>query len=167
MPAVLSPVAGIVMPLESVSDPVFATGLVGAGVAIEPSLTDVGAGRPSNGAAAAGDFAVVDALAPISGRLMKAFSHAFVISGESLDVLVHLGLDTLSMNGDGFELLAAEGADVHAGTPVIRWSPSAVAARGLSPVVLICLLGVPLGVLDAGSSRAVAPGDYLFDLPEL
>nr|BBH92330.1 hypothetical protein KTA_05290 [Thermogemmatispora argillosa] len=123
---ILAPLDGQVVPLERVPDEVFAQKLVGDGLAIEP-------------------WGSV-ALAPISGRLVRLFpgGHAFVIAAgpedreEEAAVIVHLGLDTVELAGDGFTLLAQEGDRVEAGTPVVRFDRARIAARGkslLSPVV--------------------------------
>ncbi|RAQ98475.1 PTS sugar transporter subunit IIA [Thermogemmatispora tikiterensis] len=123
---VLAPIDGQIVPLEQVPDEVFAQKLVGDGLAIDPR----------------GSVAV----APISGRLVRLFpgGHAFVIaagpegSDEESAVIVHLGLDTVELAGDGFTLLAQEGDRVEAGAPVVGFDRARIAARGksmLSPVV--------------------------------
>ena len=87
---VLAPVAGLVRPLADVPDPVFAAEMVGAGVAIEP------AGGAS------------DAVSPVAGTVLKLHPHAFVVlTPEGTGVLVHLGIDTVRLDGAGFELLVA------------------------------------------------------------
>nr|NLD40305.1 PTS glucose transporter subunit IIA [Actinomycetales bacterium] len=194
MITVLSPLSGRVLPLADVPDPVFAQGMVGAGVAVEPR---VGAGTPASPTIAAesssadaaqratataaapfpdlADEAGTDeagqpvigeiATAPISGRLMKAFPHAYILQGE-VDVLVHLGIDTVSLEGAGFELLVEEGTEVAAGTPIIRWDPEYVASRGRPPMVLVVVPGLRVEDLDVGTrGRLVAAGDPLFDVP--
>ena len=100
---VKSPVDGQVVALESVKDDVFSQKLVGDGVAIIP-MSDV-------------------FTAPIDGVITKIFStnHAYSIkSSKDLEVMVHIGLDTVSLEGKGFERLANEGDEVKAGDPIIR-----------------------------------------------
>ena len=88
---VLAPVSGTSLDVADVPDPVFASGMVGPGLAIEP--------RPG----------LQTALAPIAGRLAKLHPHAFlVVSDTGPGVLVHLGIDTVQMHGDGFTLVAGE-----------------------------------------------------------
>lgn len=149
--SVLSPSAGRVLPLAEVPDPVFAAELVGAGVAVEP---------PQDGGA-------VEALAPIAGKVVKLHPHAFVIVGDGgTGVLVHLGIDTVKLAGDGFELLVAEKDSVTAGQSITRWDPGAIAARGLSPVVMLCVLDTkPGSVHSAVIGDAVAAGDEVFAWP--
>ncbi|HEX6246773.1 MAG TPA: PTS glucose transporter subunit IIA [Nocardioidaceae bacterium] len=120
---VVSPVAGHSLAVSDIPDPVFARGLVGPGVAIRP-----GPGRQT-------------AVAPVSGRLLKLHPHAYVVvdaTGQA--VLVHLGVDTVRMQGDGFALLAEEGQTVAAGDEVVSWDPSLVEAAGHSPVCAVVAL---------------------------
>ncbi|MES6461709.1 PTS glucose transporter subunit IIA, partial [Cutibacterium acnes] len=84
MTPISSPMAGDVHPLADVPDPVFAQGLVGPGVAIVP----IGE-------------AEVTVVAPIAGRIVKLHPHAFVIQAEGFGVLVHLGIDTVQLDGRG------------------------------------------------------------------
>lgn len=185
MTAVSSPVAGTVLPLSAVPDPVFAAEMVGAGVAISPAIPR--RPGPVGSPAVPGSPAVLSpssspdddatpsvipsrsvALAPVSGRLMKGFPHAFVIQGDAMDVLVHLGLDTVSLKGEGFTLLAEEGSEVACGDPVVEWDPAAVEVTGLSPLVLVCVLGTPPGSVFPGpEGRQVEAGSLLFVLPQL
>ena len=149
MTDVLSPCAGTVRPLSEAPDPVFAAEMVGSGVAIDP--------EPVAG----------EALAPIAGTLVKAHPHAFVVVGEDgTGVLVHLGIDTVKLAGEGFELLVAEKDTVEAGQAVTRWDPADVAGRDLSPMVLLCVLDTPAGAVSSDRIGAqVAAGDRLFGWP--
>lgn len=125
---VTSPLDGRAVALADVPDPVFAGLVVGAGAAVEPDdgATDV----------------VV--AAPVAGRLLKVHPHAFIVlAAGDAGVLVHLGIDTVGLKGQGFTLLAAEGADVAAGEPVVRFDPTAVRAAGLSAVVPVVVMQAP------------------------
>ena len=98
-----SPVDGQVVALESVDDEVFSKKLVGDGVAVIPMSNIF--------------------TAPIDGTVTKIFTtnHAYSIkSTKDLEVMVHIGLDTVSLEGKGFERIANEGDDVKAGDPIIR-----------------------------------------------
>jgi sugar PTS system EIIA component len=77
---------------------------------------------------------------------------------------VHLGIDTVQLEGEGFELLAAEGAVVEAGQPLIRWDPAVVAASGRSPVCPVIALDAPKDALTnlREDGQVVAIGDLLF-----
>jgi len=101
--AILSPVDGEVIALEAVEDEVFSAKMVGDGVAVYP-LSDT-------------------FCAPIAGEITKIFStnHAYSIkSDKDLEVMVHIGLETVALNGEGFERVANEGDMVEAGDPIIR-----------------------------------------------
>lgn len=120
---VLAAVAGRALPLSEVPDPVFSQGMVGHGAAIDPPR------------------AVVDAVAPVSGRLLKLLPHAYVIvTADNIGVLVHLGLDTVGLNGAGFTKHANEGDIVSAGQVMITYDVPAVVAAGLNPVVPVVVM---------------------------
>ena len=129
---VLAPVQGRALALAEVPDPVFSKGMVGYGAAIDPPRQ------------------VVDALAPVSGKILKLLPHAFVImTAENVGVLVHLGLDTVQLNGAGFTPHVAQGDTVTAGQPVITYDVPAIVAAGYSPVV-------PVVVMDERDSANIA-----------
>ena len=92
MTRVLAPCPGTVLAMADVPDPVFAEEMVGPGVAIAP---------------ADGPTTVVS---PIAGRVLKVHPHAFVVLGEGVGVLLHLGINTVHLEGRGFEVLAVQGA---------------------------------------------------------
>ena len=100
---VLSPVDGKVVEIESVDDDVFANKMVGDGVAVIPMSNTF--------------------CAPIDGTVSKIFStnHAYSVkSSKDLEVMVHIGLETVALKGEGFERLVNEGDKVKAGEPIIR-----------------------------------------------
>lgn len=145
---VQSPVSGVVVALSDVPDPVFSGRIVGPGVAVIPD--PVG-----------GDE--VSALAPISGTIAKIHPHAYIITNDAgHSVLVHLGLDTVSLGGSGFTLLADEGQRVDAGSPVISWSPAQIEAGGLNPIVpIIALEGDESDLEPVPPGHRAAAGDTL------
>jgi PTS system glucose-specific IIA component len=118
---VLAPLDGTVVDLEDVPDEVFAQKMAGDGVAIAPS----------------GQLAV----APVTGDLVKLFpgGHAFGIAmNDGVELIVHIGLDTIELKGAGFEKIATEGQLVKAGTPIVRFDRATIERSGkvmLSPVV--------------------------------
>ncbi|MFC6086981.1 PTS sugar transporter subunit IIA [Sphaerisporangium aureirubrum] len=145
MTTVLAPVAGSVIGLAAVPDPVFSGGLVGPGTAIDPR----------RGAA--------EALAPLDGTVFKVHPHAYVIVGaDGRAVLVHLGIDTVRLRGEGFRVLVREGEQVVAGRPVVAWDPAAVEAAGLSPVCPVVALEARPEALRALAAGMVRAGEELF-----
>ena len=110
---VRAPLPGRVLAVEDVPDPVFSAKIVGPGLALDPRT-----GGPGQ----------VTAVSPIDGTVAKVHPHAFVVtSPRGRGVLVHLGLDTVSLAGEGFTVHTAEGATVsvlslitHLTLPTIR-----------------------------------------------
>jgi sugar PTS system EIIA component len=146
MTRVLSPVAGRVVGLAGVPDPVFAQAMVGPGTAVDPER---GPGA---------------AIAPVTGKIVKLHPHAYVVvDDEGHGVLVHLGIDTVKLKGQGFELLAAEGDTVTAGQPVVGWNPASIEAGGRSPICAVVALDAGADALsDVVESGEVTKGTELF-----
>jgi glucose-specific phosphotransferase system IIA component len=140
---VLAPLSGAVVPLAGVPDPVFADALVGPGVAIEPAAD------------------ATEARAPIAGTLVKVKPHAFVVMADSgQGVLVHLGIDTVKLNGQGFEILCAEGDAVGAGEVIVRWEPTEIRSAGLSAICPVVALDAT--TVEDVAAGGVSTGDALF-----
>ncbi|MCB0930912.1 MAG: PTS glucose transporter subunit IIA [Mycobacterium sp.] len=132
---VLAPIAGRAVALAEVPDPVFAQGMVGYGAAVDPPRQ------------------VVDAVAPVSGKLLKLMPHAYVImTADNVGVLVHLGLDTVQLNGAGFTAHVAQGDTVTAGQKMITYDVPAIIAAGFSPIV-------PVVVMDEREASNVVVAD--------
>lgn len=120
---VLAPVPGRAVRMEDVPDPVFAQLMVGPGAAIDPPR------------------GVVDAVAPVSGTVLKVLPHAFVIlTADGLGILVHLGIDTVQLDGQGFTVHVEKGAEVTAGQLMVTYDVPAVEAAGRNPIVPVVAL---------------------------
>jgi PTS system glucose-specific IIA component len=142
---VATPLSGTAIGLAEVPDPVFSQAMVGPGAAIDPERR------------------LQAALAPIAGRLVKLKPHAFVVaSDDGRGVLVHLGIDTVNLDGRGFELIATEGDELRAGQPVITWNPADIEAGGLSPICPVIALDAESEQIDAIAAGQVKAGDQLF-----
>jgi PTS system glucose-specific IIA component len=84
---------------------------------------------------------VIYAVAPVSGKILKLLPHAYVImTPDNVGVLVHLGLDTVQLDGAGFTAHVAQGDTVEAGQPVITYDVPAIVAAGMSPVVPVVVM---------------------------
>ena len=143
MPQVLAPCPGRLVAMSEVPDPVFAAEMVGPGVAIEPDP---------------GEATVVS---PIAGKVVKVHPHAFVVLGaDGVGVLVHLGINTVRLEGEGFEVLADAGE--RRSPPATRWcawDPSAAIhgqRPGLSPIVPVVADGPAEGSVPATPIGGVA-----------
>ena len=146
MTDVLAPCPGRLIPLTETPDPVFAAEMVGPGVAIDP------------------DPGEVTVLSPIAGKIVKMHPHAFVVlAPDGVGVLVHLGINTVRLEGKGFEVLAEEGATVAAGDPMVRWDPGTIAGEGISTMVPVVAMDRPKGSVPPPAAGAVAvTGEVLF-----
>ena len=145
---ILSPVAGRVVPLAEVSDEVFASGMAGEGVAVVPS----GSGEVT---------------APISGTLVKLFEdgHAFgIASGDGVELIVHIGLDTIEMHGAAFEKQTAEGDKVQAGQPIVRFDLEAIQEAGYDPVTPVVVTNADEHPVTNTATGEVSAGDKLFEV---
>jgi len=121
--SVLAPVRGRAVPIQQVPDATFAQGIVGHGAAIDPPRE------------------VVDAVAPISGTVLQMMPHAYIIvSADNVGVLVHLGLDTVELGGEGFTALVQRGDKVEAGQPVITYDVPSVVATGRNPIIPVVVM---------------------------
>lgn len=122
----ITPFAGEVIELGGVDDPAFAQGMLGDGFAVVPP----------------GDADTLIVRAPISGRVATVLptAHAFGLVGDDgLEVLVHVGLDTVDLRGQGFRVLVDKGDSVTAGQPVIEVDLAVLREQGrtaVTPVVL-------------------------------
>jgi PTS system glucose-specific IIA component len=147
MTSVLAPAAGRVIAITDVEDPVFAGQMVGPGVGIRP---------------AAGRTTVV---APVAGTIVKLHPHAIAMAtADGAGVLVHLGIDTVSLNGEGFEVIATEGTAIAAGDPVVIWDPAEIAAKGLSDTIIVVALDRPAdSITSAAIGEEVTAGAVLFE----
>lgn len=162
--AILSPVAGRLMNLEATGDPVFASRALGEGVGVVPETT--------------GETAV---LAPVSGMLktVARTGHAFGIKTDGgIEVLVHIGIDTVDMDGEGFAVVVAKGERIAAGEPLATVDFGKVAAAGHSVVVVVTVvnaaeLTVVTPLIGDGSSddnggdcKTVSAGSPIIDVEQ-
>ena len=141
---VRAPLSGVIVPLDSMPDPVFARRMAGDGVAIDPTSCEV--------------------LAPFDGvvtQLHDAHHALTVTSAEGVEVLVHVGLETVALRGRGFTALIAKGARVVRGQALLRFDPELVAreARSLLTAVLVTTpdrvarLFTAHGLIEAGAGK--------------
>jgi PTS system N-acetylglucosamine-specific IIA component len=146
MTTVTSPVSGRAITLAAVPDPVFAGAMVGPGMAIDPV-------REAS-----------EAVSPVDGVIVSLHAHAFVVvDEEGHGVLTHLGIDTVQLNGEGFELLVAKGDSVTRGQAIVRWNPAEIEAAGKSPVCpVVALEATPDALGDLVEEGEVLAGTQLF-----
>ena len=148
---VASPLPGRLIPLGEVPDPVFAKGLVGGGAAVIPD----------------DDAGVVTAVAPLDGKVVKVMPHAYIVQHASGPaVLVHVGIDTVGLKGEGFTVIAQKGDQVRAGDPMITVDVTLVRSRNLSMCSPVVVLDTAADAIEAPlAGGRVEAGAHLFDLP--
>ena len=120
--SLFSPLKGNVIGREEIPDETFASGVLGDGVGIEPEAGEV--------------------FAPFDGAISSIAEthHAIGITGPGgMEVLIHVGMDTVNMKGDGFEVLVTEGEKVQAGQKLMNFDMSRIKAAGYSDVTAVLL----------------------------
>ena len=119
---VVSPLAGQVKPLSQATDPVFSSGVMGQGVVIEPSQGEL--------------------VSPVNGTVTVLFptKHAVgIVSEEGVEMLMHIGMDTVSLDGKGFEAHVEQGDKVVVGQQLISFDTNVIKEAGLvteTPVII-------------------------------
>lgn len=117
-----APIQGTIVPRNEIPDDTFAAGVLGNGVGIDPEEGVV--------------------VAPFDGEISSVTDtkHAIGITGPAdMEVLIHVGVDTVNMKGDGFELLVEEGQKVKAGQKLMTFDIAKIKAAGYSPVAAVLL----------------------------
>lgn len=120
--ALFAPIQGNVISREEIPDETFAAGVLGDGVGIEPEVGEV--------------------VAPFDGEISSVTDtrHAVGITGpEEMEVLIHVGIDTVNMKGEGFELLVSEGEKVKAGQKLMTFDLEKIKAAGYSTTTAVLL----------------------------
>ena len=118
----IAPLSGLFVPIEAVPDPVFSQKMVGDGVSIDPTSNVL--------------------LAPAAGKITQLAStyHALTLTTvDGLQVLLHIGLDTVMLKGEGFRPLVKEGDTVTLGQPLIEFNESVITAAGKSSMTEIVI----------------------------
>ncbi len=118
---VLQPTRGRVIPREAIPDETFSAGILGDGVGIEPEEGVV--------------------VAPFDGEItsLADSKHAIGIEANGMEVLIHVGIDTVSMNGDGFVPAVREGDTVRAGQKLLAFDCEKIKAAGHPDTVVVLL----------------------------
>ena len=135
---IISPIVGQAVALENVNDPVFSSGAMGQGIAVKPSE------------------GVVYAPADAEVTIAFATGHAFGLkTANGAEILIHVGIDTVSMNGDGFEKKVAQGDKVKAGDVLGTFDSAKIAAAGLDDTTMV----IVTNTADYASVTPVATGE--------
>ena len=140
---VVAPISGILFQLEEVPDPVFAGKMVGEGIAIEPSEGLV--------------------VAPFDGEVVQLFPtlHAIGLRTKSgLEILIHIGLETVSLEGEGFEAFVKQGDQVKMGDKLIAFDMAIIKEKASSTVTPVILTnGDIIESFDLSTESTVSAGE--------
>ena len=144
----VTPILGDVVSLADVNDPVFSSGAMGQGIAVKPSQGVV--------------------YAPADAEVSIAFptGHAFGLkTTDGAEVLIHVGIDTVSMNGDGFEAKVAQGDKVKAGDVLGTFDSNKIAASGLDDTTMVIVTNTAdYASVDPVATGSVAKGDAVIEV---
>lgn len=114
---------GVCIPLEQVKDPAFAGKVLGEGIAIVPESGEI--------------------VAPCDGTLslLTPTLHAFGMEcADGLQLMVHIGIDTVELKGEGFEKLVEAGSQVKKGQPIVRFDPEFMREKGIDITTMLIML---------------------------
>ncbi|ORJ32259.1 PTS beta-glucoside transporter subunit EIIBCA [Streptococcus oralis subsp. tigurinus] len=135
-----TPIVGDVVALENVNDPVFSSGAMGQGIAVKPSQ------------------GVVYAPADAEVSIAFATGHAYGLkTANGAEILIHVGIDTVTMNGEGFEQKVAQGDKVKAGDVLGTFDSNKIAAAGLDDTTMV----IVTNTADYASVTPVASGSVV------
>jgi phosphoenolpyruvate-protein phosphotransferase len=145
--SVFSPSSGVVVPLSEVPDPVFAEKMLGDGLAIKPSSNFIYA--PFDG---------------IVKTLHKAF-HAVVIESKGTEVLIHIGVETVNMKGEGFNAFITVGQQVKQGDKLISFDRDLISKKAVSNLIVVIVSNRPeVELTKTEAGRDIQAGSFLFSL---
>ncbi|HHQ2495194.1 TPA: beta-glucoside-specific PTS transporter subunit IIABC [Enterococcus faecium] len=141
-----SPLTGKVLPLSEVPDKVFSSGVMGKGIAIDPEVGEL--------------------VAPADGEITTIFptGHAVgITTTDGAEILIHIGMDTVELNGNGYEILVKQGDLVKAGDLLIRFDIEAIKAAGYSVITPVVITNTDAfaDILELDQKEIIANEDVL------
>jgi phosphocarrier protein FPr len=143
-----APLSGVVVPLENVPDPVFAGRMVGDGVSIDPVTTSL--------------------IAPCDGRIVQVHSAAHAVTlaaGDDIEILMHVGLDTVQLKGHGFTARVKAGDVVRAGDVLIEFDADYVATHAKSLMTEVIVTSTDrVASMQRASGSVTAGADTILDV---
>ena len=145
---IISPIVGTAVELSRVDDPVFSSGAMGQGIAIKPSE------------------GVVYAPADAEVTIAFATGHAYGLkTANGAEILIHVGIDTVSMNGEGFDQKVAQGDKVKAGDVLGTFDAAKIAAAGLEDTTMVIVTNTAdFASVTPVATGSVAKGDAIIEV---
>lgn len=145
-----APAEGQLITLDNVPDEVFSTGMMGQGIAIQPSNGEI--------------------FSPIDGTVQTIFptKHAIGLVGEQgAEVLIHMGLDTVNLEGKGYDILVTEGQTVSAGEPLVNMDLQAIQSAGYQTITPVILTNsADFEAVTTQAEQTVEVGDVIIQVNE-
>ena len=143
-----TPIVGDVVALENVDDPVFSSGAMGQGIAVKPSQ------------------GVVYAPADAEVSIAFATGHAYGLkTANGAEILIHVGIDTVTMNGEGFEQKVSQGDKVKAGDVLGTFDSNKIAAAGLDDTTMVIVTNTAdYASVTPVASGSVVKGDVIIEV---
>ena len=143
-----TPIVGDVVALSNVNDPVFSSGAMGQGIAVKPSED------------------VVYAPADAEVTIVFPTGHAYGLrTANGAEILIHVGIDTVSMNGEGFNHKVAQGDKVKAGDVLGTFDSAKIAAAGLDNTTMVIVTNTAdFASVNPVASGSVAKGDAIIEV---
>lgn len=141
-----SPLSGKVLPLSDVPDKVFSSGAMGKGLAIDPEKGEL--------------------IAPADGEITTIFPTGYAVgltTKDGIEILMHIGMDTVELEGQGFETFVKQGDQVKAGDLLVRFNIEAIKAAGYSVITPIVITNTEhfADVLELNQEELIASEDFL------
>lgn len=149
MSDVMAPFDGAILGLDQFSDLVFRDELVGSGIGLRPDES----------------IETLRVHSPMAGTVLKTLPHAFIVLNGDVGVLVHIGIDTVKLNGEGLTPLVEEGQIVQAGELCYEVDANAIRASGYSLDTPIVVMDSPKGTYSTDRRGArVTQGERLLTI---
>ena len=142
-----SPADGKILPLSAVEDEVFSAGILGDGVGVVPSTGEI--------------------FSPCDGVVEAIFDSRHAVSMTSdfgAELLIHCGIDTVELKGEGFELAVSQGCHVKRGELLLRFDPNLLKERGYYTTTPVIVVNADSYVVEKAEIGPVRAGDVLMRL---
>lgn len=144
---IYSPLKGTVKPLSEVSDPVFAEGVMGPGVGIDPEEGKL--------------------YAPTDGEIVSVFPTGHAVgmkTADGMEVLLHIGIDTVQLEGDGFKAVVKQGDHVKAGELLVEFDCAKITEKGYQTITMVLVPNAAeLGTMSQPHMGPVEAMDQIFN----
>lgn len=138
-----APISGVVVPIEQVPDEVFSSKMIGDGVAIDPQEGII--------------------YSPVEGEIIQAFptKHAVgIATKEGLDILIHIGVDTVKMGGEGFEMFVKIGDQVRVGDKLVTFDLQKIREKAKSTITSVLITNIDqVKSMQSTAASRVQKGD--------